>query len=377
MKIAIFTDSFLPGVGGTENAVMNFALALSKEHQVMVLAPKYRREFNDDAFPFKIVRAKSIKITENDFWAMPKITKSLKRELALFKPDILHTQTLGMMADFANSYGKKHDIPVVCTSHTKYRYCYMHDLKCSLLANLVVKRIIKRANNADLLCAVSNSMSDELISYGAKSKAVIIKNGCNNKAQKFIKPPFNGKFNFVYVGLVSTIKNIDFTLKALALVKKQTSDFTFTIIGRGPDEKKLKKLAKKLNLSDNVVFTGVIRDRDLLNKYLLASNLFLFPSIFDSDGLVILEAACFGTPTLVLENTGASERITDGVTGFTAKADINAYADKILQLMGEKEKLLEVGKRACSIFTTWEDTATQYIALYNKVIYYLQTRRDC
>ncbi len=368
MKIALFTDSFLPGVGGTENAVMNYAKELSKNHQVMVLAPDYKREFDDNAYPFKIVRSKSIKITENDFWAMPKISRAMKKSLDEFKPDILHTQTLGMMADFANCYGKKRNIPVVCTAHTKYRYCYVHDLKSSLLANMVIRRIIKRVNKADVSCAVSHSMAQELKSYGSKKQAIIIRNGGEKKVAEYVKPLSIPRFNFIFVGLVSTIKNIDFTLRALAIVKKERADFTFTVVGRGPDEKKLKKLTEKLGLSDNVVFTGVIRDRVKLSEYYAQSNLFLFPSVFDTDGLVILEAANYGTPTLVLENTGASERITDGKTGFTSKPTEKDYAQKIIDLMQDKEKLFEIGKNATSIFAGWEQTAKQYVELYEKLL---------
>ncbi len=367
MRIAIFTDSFLPGVGGTEQAVFNFARALSENHEVMVLAPKYRRPFDDNAYPFKIVRAKSIKITDNDFWAMPAISKTLKKELKTFNPEILHTQTLGMMAGFANSYGKKHNIPVICTSHTKYRYCYVHDLKSKLLAEMVVKRIIKRANNADALCAVSYSMAEELKSYGAKKDALVIRNGGEKRTPDYSKPSDKKIFNFVYVGLVSTIKNIDFTLRALALVKKERSDFTFTIIGRGPDEKKLKKLTQKLGLNDNVVFAGVVRNREELNKYYKLADLFLFPSVFDSDGLVILEASNFGTPTLVLEGTGASERLTDGVTGFISGEGENAYAQKIIELMNDRDKITEAGKNASEIFSSWNNTASEYLKVYKKL----------
>ncbi len=369
MKIAIFTDSFLPGVGGTENATLNFALALSGAHQVAVFAPKYRRCFDDGSLPFKVVRAKSVKITDNDYWATPKLDKKLKRALKEFSPDIIHTQTLGMMADFANAFGKKHKIPIVCTCHTKYRYCYLHDLKSKLLANMVVKRIIKRANNSDLLCAVSNSMAEELKTYGAKKPITVIKNGCNlTTAKEVVKPNSTDKFNLIYVGLVSTIKNLDFTLNALALVKKVRKDFTFTIVGRGPDVKKLKKQTKRLGLEQNVVFTGVIREREKLNEYFLNSDLFLFPSVFDSDGLVILEASCFYTPTLVLENTGAAERITDNQTGFTAKNSVADYADKILELLSDRERLISVGKNANVIFTPWQDTANKYVELYKTLL---------
>ncbi len=369
MKIAIFTDSFLPGIGGTENAVFNYALALSKNHEVMVLAPKYSKEFADNAYPFKIVRAKSIKITDNDFWAIPKITKSLKQALKEFNPDILHTQTLGMMADFANSYGKKNNIPIINTTHTKYRYCYIHSLKSKFLAEMVMKRVVKRANNADKICTCSHSMIDELISYGAKKEIGVIKNGVIRDAVEVDRVKSNGHFNFLYVGMISTIKNLDFTLRSLALVKKEgRNDFTFRLIGRGSDVKKIQKLARKLKLDKNVEFIDSLTDKAQLNRYYAEADLFLFPSIFDNDPLVVLESANCQTPSLVLAGTGASERLTDNESGFISDNSEPSYAKKILELMNDREKIRTVGKNTDKIFTTWEQTATQYLQVYKELI---------
>jgi len=120
MKVAIFTDSFPPSKGGTENAVMRYATALAKNHEVAVFAPKNIKKMDTTNLPFKVYRSLSIKVTTNDYWAMPKISCKMKRQLKEFAPDIIHTQTLGMMADYANAYGRKNGIPVVCTAHTKY-----------------------------------------------------------------------------------------------------------------------------------------------------------------------------------------------------------------------------------------------------------------
>ena len=65
MRIAIFTDSFLPGVGGTEKAVLGLATALAENNEVVVCAPYYSRKYKDD-FRFQVLRANSIKITNND-----------------------------------------------------------------------------------------------------------------------------------------------------------------------------------------------------------------------------------------------------------------------------------------------------------------------
>ena len=109
MRIALFTDSFLPGIGGTENVVLKLATELSKEHQVMVIAPDYHKYYNDDALPFKVIRSRSLKVSKNECWAFPGLGKRVKKALDEFKPDVLHCHTLGTMAGYANSYAKKNN----------------------------------------------------------------------------------------------------------------------------------------------------------------------------------------------------------------------------------------------------------------------------
>ena len=370
MKIAIFTDSFLPGIGGTENVVLRLSKELSKNHEVIVFAPDYHRPYEENLeLPFKVVRAKSIGFTKNDYWAMPGATKLIKKTLDEFKPDVLHTHTLGMMAGYANKYGKKHNIPVICTVHTKFKYCYKHVFKLNILINILLAHVIKRAEKADRVCSVSYSMIPELKSYGLKNKEVtVIKNGNDSKAEHEIVKTKNDKFVILYVGMIIGYKNLGFSLSALAELKKRRSDFVFYMVGRGSHEKKFKKMSEKLGLKDNVIMTGAITDRNKLNEIYAMSDLFLFTSIFDNDGLVILEAADMGTPALVIENTGASERFIPEQTGFVAKYDAVSVADKIEELMGEREKLVEVGKRARSIFIPWEKVAEDYLNIYKEEI---------
>ncbi len=366
MKIALFTDSFLPGVGGTENAVLRLAKELSKNHKVMVFAPNYHRPYEENLnLPFKVVRAKSIAFTKNECWALPSITKKLKKVLDEFKPDVLHTHTIGMMAGFANSYGKKHNIPVVCTVHTKFRYCYQSVLKLNILVKILLKHVIRRANNADKVCSVSYSMIPELKSYGLKDRQVtIIKNGNELIQEKSVEKVKKDKFSLLFVGLLINYKNLEFSFSCLEELKKRRSDFIFYVVGRGPHAKKFKKKVKSLGLNDNVVFLGAISDRDRLNKIYSESDLFLFTSIIDNDGLVLLEAAEWDTPSLVIENTGSAERFINDKTGFVVVNDKKCVAKKIEELMNDREKLLSVGKNAKTVAITWEKVANDYLEIY-------------
>lgn len=368
MKIAIFTDSFLPSIGGTENAVHRFAQALSKDHEVMVLAPDGHKEFDDNAFSYKVVRAKSMAVTNNDFWAHPALSKDMKKALNEFKPDIIHSQTVGMMAAFANKYAKKHNIPSICTIHTKFRYCYKDALKVKLFAEILLRYVMRRPAKADRVCTVSHSMVPELKSYGLKKQVTVIKNGNDSVPMISEKKIGQGEFKIIFVGRIIDYKNLKFSLDCLKELKKRRSDFIFYLVGRGPHVKRFSKYAQKIGLKDNVVFTGAITDKKQLRNMYAMSDLFFFTSIFDNDGLVVMEAANEGTPSLVLKDTGASERLTDGVTGFTVENDAVAVAEKLEYLMNNRELLAEVGKNASVIFTSWQETVDAYLEIYKQEI---------
>ena len=370
MKIAIFTESFLPGVGGTEKAVLQYATELSKTDEVLVVAPSYHKPCDDKAFPFSVVRERSIPVSPNDMWAMPDLTPKLRKTLDEFAPDVINCQHWGMSSGFANKYAKAHNIPLVYVVHTKFKYCYER-YAFPPIPYLFIKNGVRRLKKADVVCTVSDSMIPELNSYGYNKPIKVIRNGTNIDAVTTEKPvkAASEPFTFLYVGLVASYKNIDFSLRALAEVKKTRSDFVFYVVGNGPDKKKLQKLSERLGLKDKVIFTGNITDKkDLAEKYAKA-DLLLFPSIFDNDSLVIIEAARNGVPSLVIKDSGSAERITDNENGFVSEYSVAAYADKILQIMNDIHRLDNMRKSVCStVGNGWDKTVREYNKIYSELI---------
>lgn len=366
MKIAIFTDSFLPGVGGTENAVHNFAKELCKTNKVIVFAPDYQRD-SGRVFPYRVVRLKSFMVSYNDAAAFGSEKKKVKTELSGFYPDVIHCQTLGPVGTMGADYAVKNNLPLVYTVHTKYLDCYKHDLKVGILAKLLLKKMIKPVFGADRVCTVSENMAGVLKEYGVNKPVTVIKNGGIKRNVPENDYP-KGKPVFIYVGLVALFKNLTFSLDVLKKLKERGQSFIFNVIGDGADRKKIQKYAAKKGLSTNVNFLGRITDKSVLDGYYAAADLLLFPSVFDSDGLVILEAANAGTPSMVIENTGAAERIEDGVTGFTGKNDADAFAAKLFRLIHDRQTLKKVGKNAGSLFKPWSDSVDKYLAIYKEEI---------
>ena len=356
MKVAIFTDSFLPGIGD----------------EVMVVAPNYPKKNDDGSYPFKVVRFKSLPVTGNDMWAMPALSFKAKKAIDKFAPDIIHCQHWGMTCGYAAKYAKKHGVPLLFVIHTKFDYCYKHAFgSFSPIPFFMIKNGVRRLKKADAVCTVSYAMSKTLDSYGYKKPVTVIKNGVNRNnfnAEKR-KKATDDPFVFLFVGLIISYKNIAFSLRALAEVKKVRNDFTFYLVGKGPHVKKFKRLAAKLKLSDNVVFTGPITDRIVLSEKYAQADLFLFPSVFDNDGLVIMEAAANGTPSLVLKNTGSAERITDGESGFFSEPTEKAYAEKILYLMEHRNQLYCISDGGkMPEYAPWIDTVKEYKKLYASLL---------
>ena len=86
-------------------------------------------------------------------------------------------------------------------------------------------------------------------------------------------------------------------------------------VGKGPDQKPLKRKAEELGLMGKCIFTGPVYDRNALRAWNTRADLFLFPSTFDTNGLVVREAAACGLASLLIEGSCAAEDITQGRNG--------------------------------------------------------------
>ena len=378
MRIAIFTDSFLPGVGGTEKAVLGLANALAKNNEVVVCAPYYSRKYKDD-FGFQVLRANSIKITNNDYFAFPFTSHKFKKALNEFNPEIIHCQSVSPMAKFAIHYAKKHNIPVVMTVHTKFKTAFERSIKSKVIVNSLIKNLVKKLNQVKQVYTVSNDMIDELKSYGYCGEVKVVRNGATfnriNNIEDVKKLAIN-KYNlskeeniFLYVGHIVKFKNLEFTINALKILKDRGINFKMLFVGHGFDDDYFKNLCKKLGLHDKVIFTGQITDKDLLSSLYGAGELFLFPSIFDNDPLTIVEAALHHVPAITIKNTGSSERITNNVSGFVVENNVQDFANKIMEVISDKPHLKQIGDEAeKTIPKDWDTTAEEYLAEYCKAL---------
>lgn len=374
LNIAVFTDSFFPSGGGTEVATYQLCKALKENgHNILLFAPDYHREQAFDEF--EVVRVKSIALTQNDMMALP--SRDYKKVLARvkeFAPDVIYFCTVSGMAKCAVKVAKELDKPLVATVHTKFKEAFYDGSKSALITKCLLNSLVLKIYKADKVLTVSNDMARQLSNYGFKGEVGVIRNGVDHIkpiSEPSAKKSEQGVVNFMFCGHLIKIKNIQFSLRALGLLKREKgfNNFKFYLVGAGNYQKKLEKIIKKENLQDNVVFTGYVRDRKELANIYAKTHLFLFPSSFDTDGLVICEAAQMGTPTLTLDGYGASERITNNKNGFTSENDLRKFADRIYEIINDKPLYESVCKNVRSILgDTWHDVANKYEKIFKDLI---------
>ena len=379
MKILQTLDCYYPKFAGPTNVITNYGKSLKKvkNAEVDVYVPRFPK-YKDDQ-PFKVVRVKSVRSADGYYQGMPGIDGKLKKTLKENKYDVIHIHSPFTMGRFFARYGKKHGIPTVFTFHTKFKEDFVRILHAKPLVGFMMRYIMTTINACDHVLTVSDGAAEVLRSYGYKKEITVIRNGTDLvypanaaelAAQVEEKHALAGQENvFLSVGRIVENKRLDLVLDALKIVKERGVDFRFLVVGDGSYKEKLENKAKDLALADRVIFTGKVMDRALLSGYYLRSDLFMFPSTFDTASLAPIEAAALKLPSLMTRGCSTAEIVTENRNGFLAGDTAESWADEICRIVTD-ENLLTQAKENCyrEVYRTWDDVCGEVYDFYEKAI---------
>jgi glycosyltransferase involved in cell wall biosynthesis len=152
----------------------------------------------------------------------------------------------------------------------------------------------------------------------------------------------------LYVGRLMWYKNIRLLLDALALLRARQIPFRMVFAGDGYDAEEIRAYAADRGLTEGgaVRFAGKVSDRALLRALYASADLFVFPSAFDTSGLVVQEAAACACPSLLLRGCCAAERVIDGVNGFLCEESPESVADAMQRALSDAAQLARMGRAA-------------------------------
>jgi glycosyltransferase involved in cell wall biosynthesis len=149
---------------------------------------------------------------------------------------------------------------------------------------------------------------------------------------------------FLYVGRLAKEKRIDLLFRAVARLR-HGHDFRLCLAGSGPHATGLRRLARRLGISDRVVFCGSVPHEEI-GDYYAAADLFAFPSPTDTMGLVLVEAMSAGLPCVAVGEYGPGEVVIDGETGFVVPFDERPFADALARLLRDPSLRHRMGQAA-------------------------------
>ena len=174
---------------------------------------------------------------------------------------------------------------------------------------------------------------------------------------------------FLFVGRVMWYKGLRIMLDALNLLKKDGLDFRMLFVGSGSDIEEVIAYAGALGLKDRCIFTGPVFDREQLRAYFCRADIFLFPSTFDTNGIVVREAAACALPSLLIRNSCAAEGVEDGRTGLLVEENASSIAESVAAICRQPEKLRAIGQAAMEeLYLSWEDSIYRAVQRYDVVL---------
>ena len=379
-KVGLFIDTWYPMVDGVIKVVDNYARRLQQYCEVVVFCPEtrgYSKE-EDARMPYEVVRCSSLPMIGNDYdIPAASLDPVFETKLIRSKIDMVHIHSPFAVGLSGLLYAKRKKLPVVATLHSQYKQDFEKPLHFSFSVNVAMDAIMRVFNACDECWAVNGGIKELYEQeYGLTAPCKVRLNATEHQpvadpaeAARIVNETYGVPADatvFLFVGRINFIKNIDFTVRALAKAKEMgLKNFRMLFAGRGQDEEALAALVRELGLEEEVVMCGLINGREMLQNLYSRAKLFLFPSLYDANSLVQIEAACQGTPTLFLEGAKTAATVTPGVNGFISAPGEENYARAILDILADEAQYERVSAAARrDLYLNWDDVVREVYADY-------------
>jgi len=344
MKIAMFTNTYVPHVGGVAGSVQQLTEdCRALGHQVLVVAPEFpgMPEREDD-----VIRMPAIQnFNGSDFSVSFPAPIQLRERLQEFDPDIIHTHHPYLLGDTALRISAGLNTPIVFTFHTMYeKYTHYVPADSPLLKRFVIQLSTRYVNLCNHVIAPSESVKGVLSERNATTPISVIPTGVrydrfSNGDGSAIRreagiPPGRDAFVVGHVGRLAPEKNLDFLARGIAEFLDRTPDAHFLVAGEGPSLETMKLVFRERGQADRVHFLGVCKDQRLVNVY-HAMDIFAFTSQSETQGMVLAEAMAAGVPVVALDGPGVRDIVTHRANGLLlTESDTESFAASLEEVAG-------------------------------------------
>jgi 1,2-diacylglycerol 3-alpha-glucosyltransferase len=356
VKIALFTNNYLPFRGGVTTSVETLRRGLdARGHEAWVFAPRFRAAV--DAHP-RIVRYPSLPaITYPEFALAVPWSRAATRRARAERFDVFHAHHPFLLGPVARRLARAEGRAVVFTYHTRYdKYAHYVPLPRRLVEAAATGLSTRFARRADAVLAPSALIRDELTARSVRAPIAVVPTGVDLEhfspgdratARRQLRLP-GDDLVLLYVGRLDREKSVGKILTAFERVAGTVPRARLVLVGHGTQADALRRQARALPVGDRVDFLGVRAHEALVECY-RAADLFVFASETETQGLVLAEAAACGVPAVTVNGPGCDEVVRDGETGVLTKPDSAALADALIGLLLDAERRSRMAARARAV----------------------------
>ncbi len=369
MRIALFTETFLPKVDGIVTRLRHTVEHLQRNgDRVLIFSPdgglteyKGAKIYGVSGFPLPMYPELKL--------ALPR--PSIGWALEEFKPDIIHVVNPAILGLAGLYYGKTMQIPLIASYHTHLPQ-YLQHYGLAMLEGLLWEFLKSAHNQAHLNLCTSTAMMQELSTHGIERVALwqrgvdtemFTPEWASAETRSYLSQGNPEGPLLLYVGRLGAEKEID----RIKPILEAIPNARLALVGDGPHRQALEKHFA----GTPTHFVGYLTGIKLASAF-ASADAFIFPSRTETLGLVLLEAMAAGCPVVAARSGGIPDIVTDGVNGYLFEPEEESSALVATQrLLGDRllrESLRQNARREAERWS-WAAATRQLQNYYQNVVY--------
>jgi 1,2-diacylglycerol 3-alpha-glucosyltransferase len=381
LRVLMMSDVYFPRVNGVSTSIRSFRDALPAHGVVIrLVVPDYPGAGAQEGI--RRIASRAVPRDPEDRLMAWGALRDALHDAATGWADLVHVQT-PFLAQYAGvGLARRMGIPVVATYHTFFEHYFEHYLPWlpAGLLRRVARRVSRSQCNAlDAVVVPSTPMRDALKRYGVSRPMHVLPTGLPQDA---FRRGDGARFRaahgiaptrplLLFVGRVAFEKNIDFLFDVLRALQASRPDALLVIAGEGPALPALRARAQREQPGASVHFVGYLdRENELPDCY-ASADAFVFSSLTETQGLVLLEAMAQARPVVALSAMGTADVLLPASGAFTPRADPAAFAAQVDALLALPARArAELGAQALAYAQGWSASgqAGRLAALYRSLV---------
>lgn len=342
MQIAIFTDSYHPYISGVVRSTDTFAADLrALGHEVYVFAPAYPGYTRREGPVFRFFSLPSF--AYQGFRLGVPVSWRLLSTLQDLRIQVVHVQSPFLLGQLGAWAAARLGLPLVFTHHTFYhKYAHYAPFGRHWAAGVIARFTRRFCDRCDLVIAPSMAVRAFLEEEGVRTPVEVIPTGL--RAERFrdgdpawLRERLAGCAGpvLLYAGRVAREKNLAFLLDVLVRLRQDHPAARLVLAGGGPGGPELEARARELGISGQVFLLGRVNDQQLAACF-AGADVFLFPSLTETQGLVVAEAMAAGLPVVAVAASGTNDTVAHGKDGLLCPPEPGAFAAVIHDVLSNE-----------------------------------------